>query len=300
MEEINFISVDFDFFVWNGLESKDDDVKIFLPETGNVTSIPNVYLFDWGHSESWHPDLQSIIWQTRYNEFLRVGIDPIKVCDAHSEKGTVSLDGFFDVLSRRFNLCSSHKFFYADSHAHGYSALRETQSFTGEPVRVVHFDAHADLGYSSDSIKKEKEKNVLDCGSWLWHAIDIGLVESVSVVYPDWRDLNEFTSSNGGWCPPNHICELESEGRVSFTNWSEWLRCGESSSSIDTVFACRSSAWTPPWLDVQAERLFELFSSKEFSLCLDCDNSFPNVGGYDACKRRDFVAEIPPTSSAPA
>lgn len=282
---MSFLSVDFDFFVWNGLESKDDMMDVVSQETGEVSSIPNVYYFDWGHSESWHPSLQSIVWDSRYEAFLSAGVDPAKICDAHLEKGTVSVDEFVAMLSSRFNLTGSHNFSFADSHAHGYSALRE--SFYGEPIEVVHFDAHADLGYSTDVINKEKDKGVLDCGSWLYHSIDMGIVSKATIVYPDWRELNEFKDSDGDWSPPSHIKDLESGGVVSFHSWSDWLETPAQAHEIDTVFACRSSAWTPPWLDAQAERLFDSLSGIS-NACLDCDDNYPSIGGYNACQPRGF------------
>jgi len=281
---VDFLSIDFDFFVWNGVEARERDISFLSKQTGKKETIPSVYLFDWGHSESFSSEVQDFIWQARYDAFAAVGVDPFKVCDAHAHKGTVSIDSFLNSINKRFYFAGDYEFFYADSHAHGYSALQE--AYCGEPLNVVHFDAHGDLGYDSSVVANEKKRGVLDCGSWLYHGVSAGLVESVTIVYPDWKGLAEF-SSNGFWEPPEHIVALESCGSVHFTCWSDWVAREAERSRVSTVFSCRSSAWTPPWMDFQAETLFDGLSGGE-GVCLDCNDGYQKIGGHDACKKRSF------------
>lgn len=270
----SFLSVDFDFFVFNGLEAD----NLFEP-----------LLFDWGHSESHPAVLQQILWQHRHHNFRANGICPEEICDA-SSRGHVSVNDFVHAVRSKVVFNDSVPEFFdltiADSHALGFRAAAESYATHG-PLDVIHFDAHADLGYNSDHVAKEEECGTISCESWLHHAMTRGLVQSVVVVYPDWRAGGEF--------PPDKIPRHIDTEKITFTNWSKWLTSDTANKSIDSAFVCRSSAWSPPWMDRQFSRLVELISPNIQAFCYDCSPENREIhdnrtvsGSHDACKDRTF------------
>lgn len=178
------VSIDWDFFLWRGAEAKAPMITTH-PGTPEAREIDSVWLFDWGHSEGHTPWLQETLWQTRWLIFQQNGLDPMKISGVRPEVGGVSPPDFMKKLKSRLKLDDS-LLLYADSHAMGIHAAQEAKAHNGHaPVRIIHFDAHADMGYDEERIRREEQKGVSSCESWLYHALKLGYASEVVIVYPD-------------------------------------------------------------------------------------------------------------------
>jgi hypothetical protein len=278
------ISIDWDFFLWRGLEAKEPRVRVF-PGTPNEEDIHAVHLFDWAHGEGHGPFMQSMMWQHRYGGFVRTGLDPNIVPGIREDKGCTPPRTFIEALEARFDFDDAF-LFYADSHAMGFASVHEAfHHNNAQPVRVVHFDAHADMGYDTEQIEAQVKEGRTDCATWLYHAIQRGMVEHVDVIYPDWRNDEE----REGLVGEAYIQEIAD--RVDFHRWSDWLRItnGAEPAPVILTNVARSSAWTPPWFDNAFEAFVELIPAYEMT-CLDCTETFGSTpGGHDACTPRDWA-----------
>jgi hypothetical protein len=137
-------------------------------------------------------------------------------------------------------------FVVAESHKAAYEAFRGRQ--TGG-VRLVTFDAHHDLFYSSSMIEHVMN-GIVDCGNWhLLTLLRYPRLRSL-LVYPRWKGLSEWRRT---------IRNLEAgesglgirewlRNRVEVCAWPN-PRIREVAGRVERIFICRSSAWSPPWHD---------------------------------------------------
>jgi hypothetical protein len=284
------ISIDWDFFLWRGSEAREPMLSVTLPDKKEPQEVHSLNLFDWGHSEGQSALLQNILWNVRWQGFTRVGLDAREITGHRCDQGGVEPGEFALKLCARFDLTRARMMF-GDSHAMGYIAASYARRLartsadgrTAQPVHVVHFDAHHDLGYSAAKVKKEAAGSEADCASWLYHALRRKWVADVTVVYPDWREQN----TDGGALDAPHLKKYRTQIRA--LTWSEWLAT-TSAEPRHTVMvnAARSSAWTPPWYDASFAHLIAALpvASRE---CMDCSKAYPHVGDHDACKPRAWA-----------
>lgn len=205
---ITMLSIDWDWFLWRGAEAKDVLIEATLPGAEEPTRVPAIHLFDWGHSENHPPALQAIVWQIRKMSFLNLKLDPNVAAGIREDAGCTPVDTFISALKSRFD--NQGPLYLADSHAMGYVAASELRALTRQPIHVVHFDAHHDLGYT-DEVKH------LDCGSWLFHALQHKAVSQVTWVRPDWLHPDVDLSAS-------HLQPFRD--RVRDISWADWLREG--------------------------------------------------------------------------
>lgn len=137
------------------------------------------------------------------------------------------LQVYSDFWARIYGIQHIKRIIVADSH--GYAGEWWLQSRCRSIRRVVHFDAHHDLGYHAKPLKE------LDCGNWLSHVLNRHKRAHAHIVHPMWRggwDLTRLTA-------PRHVLErvhFHTERYEDFANPTE-------------VFIARSDAWSPPWFD---------------------------------------------------
>lgn len=269
------VSIDWDFFVYNRAEAGEKSIAVI--RDGKEQEISTSMLYDWRHKEKHEPVLQRILWMSRYAAFHRAGIDPKEEVKLYA---TPSPALFADVIGRRFRGMSDSPLWLSDSHAFGLEVAQlAVRRYARSLDRIVHFDAHHDLGYSEDIEEAWKHQGMVECSSWLYAALDAGLAKAADVVYPDWRNGQE--KRPGNWA--KHIAR-----RVRYMTWSEWRNeCKTTYRDVRTTHLCRSSSWTPPWLDAEFERLVRDLPWID-RVCFDCLPGGRRVGSYDACKRREW------------
>lgn len=274
------LSIDMDFHTPNRGEAGEKTITCRSPKTGETVAVHPMMLWDWGHSEGYTPALQEILWQSRYNAFRRVGLDPLEACPLAA---TPSLELFAQEVTRRCERMEDAILAISDSHAFGLQ-VAQTAAFLGSaryrrPLdRILHFDAHHDLGYSDGEVRKWTEKRSVDCGTWLFAALEMGVAKGADVVYPDWRVIPEGRPKHSRW--------KEVSRRVKFYSWSEWRANGKDYGKVAATHLCRSSAWVPPWHDGAFQRLVDLLPRQ--ATCLDCAPGGQRIGGHDACRPRKW------------
>lgn len=281
------LTIDWDFFI----QQRGEGNPHGYTEFPNGDRTHNWLMFDWGAFEGHAPQLGAILWWTRASHWLRCGLDIREDLAIIPDKGCVHPVQFSTIAKERFPLLLEVEKYVGDSHAWAILVVRYLAETHG-PIRVVSFDAHCDLGYCGDKVKRETKAGHADCGSWLYHSLQKEWVSSVEIVYPDWKGMIEWQqASKEAFLRPF----LD---RVTPFTWSEWMASERLYDDLEAVHLCRSSNWTPPWLDQQFLNLKELISDGNdtylnqewFNLDDEYDNPFggPLIGGYDALEAREF------------
>jgi hypothetical protein len=118
-------------------------------------------------------------------------------------------------------------------------------------VRILHVDAHHDLGYTG---MKALNKNVrdahVDASNWLGVYLRLFPYTKADLVFPSWN--------------PQAIEDALSQApmtvgvkkRVTMRQWPA-VPVAPEFSEVTQVFVCRSGSWAPPWHD----QAFEQFIS---------------------------------------
>ena len=283
------LSIDWDFFTFNG--ELDGDQPIINPETGEPDTYPGFFLYDWGHSEGHGEGLARIMWSSRVCQFERLGLRLEDQCCIREDKGGIQPHVFTDKLRERWATCG--RLYMADSHSWGNLAASELRCICRKPLHVVHFDAHHDLGYGQGwDINSEG----WDCGNWLHAGLLSGWIGSVEIVYPDWRGLTEW-QAYGEEIERPWLAQYD----IRVTTWSDWAsRRYKQLPLVAGAFLCRSSNWTPPYLDPLFGKLAHTLSDwSAGTTCFDCSEDH-KVGAYNACKPREGWDEIRASGEAQA
>jgi hypothetical protein len=126
---------------------------------------------------------------------------------------------------------------------------------------IISFDSHGDLGYD------DHDRSEYSCCNWLGKYLR-RKHSSALVVYPtsnaeliDWRE--------------------EWDAKANHMTWVEYSRARHPRYTIQSLFICKSPAWTPPWFDAE----FNHFCSRFQSL---------KVSGIHACKNEAFHLRLKP------
>jgi hypothetical protein len=115
----------------------------------------------------------------------------------------------------------------------------------------------------------------VQCDDWALAGLDKGWISDYTVVYPDWLGRNEWNEQP--W-------RKDFRKRIHITTWTNWLRKQRHGlGATEIMYLCRSSSWTPPWLDDRFESLTEEFGWAE---CIDCNTK--HKGPYDTCNVREW------------
>jgi hypothetical protein len=266
------LSIDFDFFPWRAFEAR----QVIKDE------VSTALLFDWTHDEGRAPFLQHVIWLNRYAGFIKNKLDPQKLCWVNEKQGGVTPEAFTTEVSKRWEGLKNAPLYLADSHGMGYLAIRKLFPKANGPIKLYHFDAHHDLGYSDGKVQGEREQGRVDCASWLYHVLDQQLVREAEIIYPDW--------AKGDWYGTKTSKLIKKLGRrVRSRHWSDWLKLKRKPpQTVLGSFLCRSSAWVPPWCDHYFEAFWQAFpASFGGTTCLDCTEP-QKIGAHDACVKREW------------
>jgi len=252
------VSIDWDFFIPHGMYKP----EVYLPNVKDT--MPGLLVFDWQMSEARHPALEDAVWRNRAANFKRWGLDIVE-----ETKLPLSVDDFMTELSFKLNdaVLPAWK---ADSHAWAAIVARDFHNQYG-PLSVVNFDAHHDLGY--ENLDPEK----LACDNWVLVGLENGHIQDYTLVYPDWLGKAEWR----GVKRP-HLKRFSK--RIRVTTWSEWAKADGILDDPQAAFVCRSSSWTPPWLDQGFQDLGDEWGWTE---CLDCNHGKHNTA-YDVCENREW------------
>jgi len=245
--------------------------EIQLPAYPGSEMMPGSLVYDWQMSEARSSLLDSIVWEGRYFNFRKWGLDieallkpPLSTEDFAMELGTHLGDYGVPMCWR------------GDSHAWAGILAKDLAGHYG-PLSVVNFDAHHDLGYD-EPLRDFKETGNVSCENWAWIGLDQGWIKDYMVVYPDWLGTKEFGSEIY-----KRVMESEHKDRVKWTIWKNWVRDTDDIEDVEAIYYCRSSSWTPPWLDEGFQKLTEEFTICE---CLDC--RFDHKGPFDTCQNRHW------------
>jgi hypothetical protein len=257
------ISIDFDFLVPHGMF--EDEIRLPAYDT----SMPGMLVYDWQMSEGRHPVMDRSIWESRYHNFKRWGLDIQELT-----KPTMPALDFMTEISVRLD-GEALPAWKADSHAWAAIVCRDFSKRHG-PLSVINFDAHHDLGYGDDPLEKV-ELDQVECDNWVLFGLREGWIKDYTLVYPDWLGRAEWE----GVKRP-HLKEWRKQ--ISVTTWSEWLQKTELVEEPEAGFLCRSSAWIPPWLDTQFQELCDEWG---YADCLDCEFG-QHSSPYDVCTPRDW------------
>lgn len=83
-----FISIDWDFFIWNGAEAKEGNNRVVVrPGTKLEQEVYAGQLFDWGSNERHGASLSEVLWIVRFSGFLRQGLDPYRLVNIAPDRG---------------------------------------------------------------------------------------------------------------------------------------------------------------------------------------------------------------------
>lgn len=287
-QTITMLSVDWDFFIWNGRR----DGLVVHPSTSRERTVRSPEIISPQLEEKSSLRKQHKRWLFQRRLYASLGLDIESELAIRPERGCVPPAEFASLLKERFP--SDFPVWYCDSHVFGLAAVAKASRQVGGPVRVVHFDAHADLGYRTRLkrvvVHRETRRKQAECGSWLYHALELGLASEALLVYPDWLGLAEWELI--GAAP--HIRALGD--RVKVTTWSDWVAETTSAEEAAILLASRSSVFSPPWLDGSFLHLVELLGGEQ--TCLDCAQR-PAIGPHDACTPRDWQGPAPSSRALP-
>jgi len=255
------ISIDWDFFIYHGMY---DWIEI------QGEKHPGLYVYDWQMSESRAASFENSLWITRASGLVRMGLDI-----RQATRMPVSVEDFLVELA-----IGLEPTWIADSHAWMGAMARDYSKELGEPVEVINFDAHHDLGYH-DKINLDN----FHCDDWAWVGLHNDWISKYTLVYPDWLGLKE-------WGPEIQERSKSLAGRIQTTTWTDWANSADRDFDEGVNFICRSSSWTPPWWDREFQTLLDDFDVVD---CLDCRH--PQDNGYNVCEPRawddaDVAADV--------
>lgn len=235
-----FVSIDWDYFV------------------------RSLYAWDWGHQES--PFfMEGGMWEIRASGLLMQGLDLRPEMDP-TKWATPKPWNFWDILSQlgynwlMLDEAEGHtdhaNFVVADSHAVAGPAFRGAAEDLGPPDIIINFDAHHDMGYGSKAqVNRMVSSGQVSCDMWLRSLMSMYANMRTNVVFPDWR-FAEF-SIESEWQALKKVLPAGIAKRTRIGSFTD--ESGAVSSvvkparqiDVEALFICRSSAWTPPWLDQQ-------------------------------------------------
>lgn len=256
----SMVTVDWDFFTPHGMYD-----EITFPDGSKQ---PGMMVFDWQMQEGRSRELDMVTWQTRWENFTRWGLDIEKMTAP-----PLSVEKFALEVSARMDGASVPGW-YGDSHAWAGILARDYADLFG-PLEVFNFDAHHDLGYDGDaSLNGYRKNGHISCENWALIGLEEGWISKYTIIYPDWLGRKEWRERNFAF----------GEDAITVMTWSKWK---SEIPEPQVMHFCRSSSWTPPWLDPEFQKLREEFGHAD---CLDCTLGQSN-SPHDTCHVRAWDVE---------
>lgn len=197
-------------------------------DAGNFDD-PHWQAYDWGHAEAVF-FINGPLWQMRADTFARNGI-PLPMASVPA--------GDWEAFWSRFTFTDPDGVYAyaADSNAHAGTLRPGDGSARFESVLL--FDAHHDSGYHITSMAEYEKQATFSCEGWMLEHQHQGVTD-LEVRYPGWNP--------GG---PSHTLP---QGVLTRQRVDDGMAVAQ---EFDTVFACRSGAWVPPWCDDQFEAFLD-------------------------------------------
>lgn len=203
--------------------------------------------WDWQHAETLlHRD---VLWPIRAASLLMMnpGVE-------HPAEITTPQGGFVDLvgaLARAGVSLRGAELTVSDSHALAMEAFAPYAPAPG--MRLLHFDAHHDLGYDAATVREHDRKGVIACDDWLYWTMKGCPTLKADIIYPAWKGDEEwehFTRPTPPWLRAGLLA------RVSPWVWrtgNDPIPWGDGQAVA--VHVCRSGSWSPPWHDADFLRL---------------------------------------------
>lgn len=278
-----FVDIDWDFFAARPAEN--DVVYGRDPLSGSPLAAPHWIFTPPRGSESEPPSRRDTGWRQRYRAALDHGLDlPTHHGWRRPPFGPPSVAEFVDRIQRRVD---PGPLLVADSHRHALDHLRAVAPHGG--ARVLHFDAHHDLGYCPARLADDQRAGRVSCESWLLRALRDELVAEIVLIYPDWAPRTESEAN------PVHLLDATEREKVRWTTWSDWVTAARWTAdwapNCCGVFAARSSWWSPPWMDPGFQTLVETLCVPDFGF-VEIDDCLSPRPFDEAALREAHAADI--------
>lgn len=210
--------------------------------------------WDWGHQES--PFFrESAMWMFRASDFATRGIDLREEMSLEKYAHPLPQQFWLFLQGLGYDFTCTENLVVSDSHAAAGQIFYDLGEKTVVPDVVINFDAHHDLGYRKwPKLENMIESGSCSCDMWLC-ALLCWLPElKARIVFPDWLKSEKAIEEE-----MEEICE-----RLPFPIWPrikmDWFSENDVANDIviapdekikvTAIFICRSSAWTPSWLDM--------------------------------------------------
>jgi hypothetical protein len=145
------------------------------------------------------------------------------------------LENFWNVLGRHYHFNSSTLLLISESHKYSYALSRILGC-----VKVINFDAHADLGYSGAS----RIGAYTHCANWLGRLVNTDRIVEAEIVY------SPYTHEKA-----EMFRDFLKKGVAVHFMRLEQLEDQPQDEVVAGIHVCRSGAWTPPWYDQKFYRL---------------------------------------------
>lgn len=193
--------------------------------------------WDLGHIET--PFFADFMWVARAASFASVGKDLRREMDP-TRHALPRPNLFWDALQRIAHLDFSKvsRVIVGDSHlvAGVYFLDPGMMGRSARDLVVVNFDAHHDCGY------KKVPPGTMTCDNWLKKILLYNPGMKAKVVYPQWKGMADWNRDR----LPKSI-----QKRVQPGVWGHEPFTGELAGTVEQIVIARSSAWTPPFFDVE-------------------------------------------------
>ena len=199
--------------------------------------------WDFSHSEGFHPALEDALWHSRASGMLHVGKDLRELTAAHS---SIAPEQFWNELEALGYDLSGARIAVAESH----KAAAQFFLTTGLPLgtKILHVDAHHDLGYgSAKELRDYVKKCRVEAGNWLGVLLSMFPHVLADVVWPQWKTHVEDDFARA---------PISKKVRSRVTS-SVWPAPSCTGGKVTDVFVCRSGAWVPPWHDTAFDTFIE-------------------------------------------
>lgn len=175
-------------------------------------------LYDWGHNEN-NSLFMEALWVIRAADFDYNNIPRPRMSNEWTD--------FWE----RFDIDDDAVLYYGDSNRLALRPeVRESAGILTDQVWL--YDAHHDSGYKGtiEDLTDEEGNSHFTCENWMVGYQMLGA--ELHVRYPNWKTW-AFEDEPDTLVPVDRCFDNELPNDVHF----------------DTIFVCRSGAWTPPWCD---------------------------------------------------
>lgn len=241
--------------------------------------------WDFGHGES--AMYMDFLWAIRAGSCLARGMDLREETSPRKYAVPTPREFWEKIAGLGFDFSGVKQASVADSHMYGFLAFDRRPQ---ERTRIVHFDAHHDLGYRSiQKIRKIIQQERADCSDWLFHTIRSRKVQT-SLVYPTWKGAKEWDLLCDTWQASKGRDKALYSSALRFVHGNVWSETYVESliGKVERVFICRSGAWVPPWLDGEFIRFV---AGLEKVAGVQAQKAFLQHEGRDPLKERNFSWE---------